>query len=320
MLNRDAPYVQIIEHYRQEIRDGRLQDGDMLPSGREIAAQFGVSLATAAKAATGLQSLGLVTPRPGAGTVITAARPPADRARGGPLLITLASRTPSQPGDKARVLEAGLADAPQAVAAQLGVEPFTRVVRRRQATIRDGATVAVLTSWYPAPLAEAIPGLLSQVAAHRGHRRLPASLGRGLGIRPAPDVRRGPRVRDQARLARRRGPQPPVRRRRHRHRIRRADRPRRHPHPLPVRIQTARRNMTRTPLRDVPGSVWPGRCVPARMVVRITARVRDVLRVREYVALAAVMWPRGTTWLSGARCSSPPHACKRRVADATASH
>ena len=67
MLERDAPYVQIIEHYRQEIRSGRLQDGDMLPSGREIAQQFGVSLATAAKVATGLQALGLVTPRPGRG-------------------------------------------------------------------------------------------------------------------------------------------------------------------------------------------------------------------------------------------------------------
>src|SRR6266436_2959100 len=79
MLERDAPYVQIIEHFRQEIRSGRLQDGDMLPSGREIAAQFGVSLATAAKVATGLQALGLVTPRPGAGTMVTAPRPPADR-------------------------------------------------------------------------------------------------------------------------------------------------------------------------------------------------------------------------------------------------
>src|ERR1039457_1873382 len=118
MLNRDAPYVQIIEHYRQEIRDGRLQDGDMLPSGREIAAQFGVSLATAAKVATGLQSLGLVTPRPGAGTVVTAGRPPADRARGGPLLITLASRSPMRPGDHARVLGAGVVQDPQTVAVQ----------------------------------------------------------------------------------------------------------------------------------------------------------------------------------------------------------
>jgi DNA-binding GntR family transcriptional regulator len=161
-LQRDAPYVQIIEHYRQQIRDGRLQDGDMLPSGREIAAEFGVSLATAAKVATGLQALGLVTPRPGAGTVVTAPRPPADRARGGPLLITLAIRTPARPGDKARVLEAGKVAAPQDVAAQLGIDLPAQVIRRRQASTRDGVTAAVLTSWFPPALAEAAPELLSR--------------------------------------------------------------------------------------------------------------------------------------------------------------
>jgi DNA-binding GntR family transcriptional regulator len=160
MLERDAPYVQIIEHYRQEIREGRLKDGDMLPSGREIAKQFGVSLATAAKVAGGLQAIGLVTPRPGAGTVVTASRPPADRARGGPLLITLASRSPIRPGDQARVLEAGIVQAPQNVAAQLGAEPLAEVIRRRQATTRDGSTVALVTSWFPASLAETVPDLL----------------------------------------------------------------------------------------------------------------------------------------------------------------
>lgn len=160
MLERDAPYVQIIEHYRQEIRAGRLKDGDMLPSGREIAAQFGVSLATAAKVATGLQALGLVTPRPGAGTVVTAPRPRSDRARGGPLVITLATRSPARPGDKARVLDAELVPAPQNVAAQLGVDPMTQVIRRRQVTTRDGASSAVLTSWFPAALGETVPDLL----------------------------------------------------------------------------------------------------------------------------------------------------------------
>lgn len=163
MLNRDAPYVQIVEHYRREIREGRLQDGDMLPSGREIAHEFGVSLATAAKVATGLQALGLVTPRPGAGTVVTAGRQPTDRARGGPVLITLATRTPARPGDKAKVLDAAMAEAPQDVAAQLGVEPFTQVVRRQQATTRDGALVALLTSWFPAAMAEAAPDLLTRI-------------------------------------------------------------------------------------------------------------------------------------------------------------
>ena len=162
MLNRDAPYVQIIEHYRQEIRDGRLRDADMLPSGREIAERFGVSLATAAKVASGLQALGLVTPRPGAGTVVTAQRAPADRARGGPLLITLASRSPARPGEKVRVVEAGKVQAPQYVAAQLGVEPFADVVCRRQVTVRDGGTAAVLTSWFPESLGQAVPGLLTR--------------------------------------------------------------------------------------------------------------------------------------------------------------
>jgi DNA-binding GntR family transcriptional regulator len=162
MLERDAPYVQIIEHYRREIAAGHLKDGDMLPSAREIATEFGVSIATAAKVATGLQALGLVTPRPGAGTMVTAPRPPADRVRGGPLLITLATRSALHPGDRARVLEAGLVQAPQNVAAQLGTEPGAQVARRRQATIRDGATAALLTSWFPGELAETIPDLLGK--------------------------------------------------------------------------------------------------------------------------------------------------------------
>jgi len=162
MLERNAPYVQIIEHYRQEIRAGRLQDGDMLPSGREIAGQFGVSLATAAKVAGGLQALGLVTARPGAGTVVTAGRPPGDRARGGPILITLASRSPIRPGDQARVLDAETVPAPQNVATQLGTEPLAQLIQRRQITVRDGQTVALLTSWFPASLAKAVPDLLGK--------------------------------------------------------------------------------------------------------------------------------------------------------------
>ena len=160
MLERDAPYVQIIEHYRREIATGRLRDGDMLPSGREIAAEFGVSMATAAKVATGLQALGLVTPRPGAGTTVTAPRPTGDRASGGPVLISLASRSPARPGDQVTVTEAGMAQAPRDIAGHLGAEPLAQVIRRRQVTTRDGQTAATLTSWFPASLAAGCPGLL----------------------------------------------------------------------------------------------------------------------------------------------------------------
>jgi len=161
MLQRDAPYVQIIEHYRRQIAAGQLRDGDMLPSGREIAAEFGVSIATAAKVATGLQALGLVTARPGAGTVVTAPRPPADRAQGGPIIITLAARGPARAeGSDGQAVEAGLVQAPREVAGQLGTEPLAAVIRRRQAVTRNGETAAILTSWFPGHLVGACPALL----------------------------------------------------------------------------------------------------------------------------------------------------------------
>ena len=91
-----------------------------------------------------------------------AALPPADRARGGPVVITLVARTPIRPGDKARVTEAGLSQAPHDVATQLGVDPLAQVIRRRQVTVRDGQTAAILTSWLPGALAEDAPELLGK--------------------------------------------------------------------------------------------------------------------------------------------------------------
>lgn len=164
MIDRQPPYVQIMEHFKQEISAGRLKAGDKLPAGKRIAQQFGVSLATAAKVASGLQALGLVTALPGSGTVVASATPRQLRATGGPLIITLASRGPVQPGDKARVLEAGLTHAPQRVSAELGLQPLAEVICRRQASLRDGVTVALLSSWFPGSLAAAAPDLLGEEA------------------------------------------------------------------------------------------------------------------------------------------------------------
>jgi hypothetical protein len=78
------------------------------------------------------------------------------------------------------VLEAELTTAPQRVAAELEVEPHSQVVVRRVATAHTGATAAVLTSWFPASLAESAPDLLARVPA------------RALDLLPAhPDSPRG---------------------------------------------------------------------------------------------------------------------------------
>jgi len=75
-------------------------------------------------------------------------------------VITLAARGPVRAGDDARVLQTGLVQAPRDIAGQLGVGPLAQVIRRRQATVTNGATAAVLTSWYPASLAQTCPALL----------------------------------------------------------------------------------------------------------------------------------------------------------------
>ena len=87
-------------------------------------------------------------------------RPDPPGSSSGPILITLAARGPARPGAESQVLEAGITQAPPAIAAQLGTGPLDQVIRRRQATIKDGGTVALLTSWHPAALAETCPGLL----------------------------------------------------------------------------------------------------------------------------------------------------------------
>lgn len=160
MIEREPPYVQIMEHFKREISAGRLKAGDRLPAGKQIAKQFGVSLATAAKVASGLQALGLVTALPGSGTVVAAATPRQLRAEGGPLIIQLASRGPVAPGGQAQVLGVEVAPAPARVAAELGLDPLAEVICRRQATIRGGATVALLTCWHPGTLAQTAPDLL----------------------------------------------------------------------------------------------------------------------------------------------------------------
>ncbi len=78
-------------------------------------------------------------------------------------MIKLAGRGPVQPGDQTRVLAAEMTAAPQRVAAELGTGPLAQVACRHTATIRDGATVALVISWFPAPVAESAPDLLTQV-------------------------------------------------------------------------------------------------------------------------------------------------------------
>ncbi|MGZ9932199.1 TetR/AcrR family transcriptional regulator C-terminal domain-containing protein [Streptomyces sp. NC-S4] len=71
----DPPYLRIVAAIRRRIADGELAPGDRVPSTRQIAAHWGVALATATKALTTLRLEGLVEARPRIGTVVAGNTP-----------------------------------------------------------------------------------------------------------------------------------------------------------------------------------------------------------------------------------------------------
>src|SRR5512142_1084336 len=66
-----SPRTQIANFYRTEILEGRLADGDRLPTVREMTEEWGVSSATCVKAVAVLQAEGLVRTSPH-GTYVSA--------------------------------------------------------------------------------------------------------------------------------------------------------------------------------------------------------------------------------------------------------
>ena len=69
------PYQQVADKLRAAIAAGELEPGDVMPSVRGVAAQYGVSNATASRALDLLKAEGLVDARPGRGNVVRPGRP-----------------------------------------------------------------------------------------------------------------------------------------------------------------------------------------------------------------------------------------------------
>jgi GntR family transcriptional regulator len=65
------PYLQIVQQVRQAIRLGILQDGDQLPTVKEVVKMVAINPNTVFKAYRELEMLGLVEGRTGSGTFIS---------------------------------------------------------------------------------------------------------------------------------------------------------------------------------------------------------------------------------------------------------
>lgn len=161
-------HLQIASHYKAGILDGRIGDGDQLPSVRDIAEEWDVGQQTAARAIEHLKTEGLVRTVTGRGTFAVAGR-----AKPGPQQRLLATAYPA--AERVLVLSAGLVAAPAYVVPILGlldlgdkpgpleVKPgFWPVIRREWVTYENDTDPFMLSvSWCWPEAAGAVPELLT---------------------------------------------------------------------------------------------------------------------------------------------------------------
>jgi GntR family transcriptional regulator len=80
-----SPYLQIVQQVRQALRLGLLQEGDQLPTVKEVVAQLAINPNTVLKAYRELEHEGLASARPGVGTFVTGSLGGPSIAAHGPL-------------------------------------------------------------------------------------------------------------------------------------------------------------------------------------------------------------------------------------------
>ncbi|ONI74804.1 GntR family transcriptional regulator [Actinosynnema sp. ALI-1.44] len=130
-----ARYLTIVDELRRRITDGELPPGAKVPSTRKIAAEWGVAMATAAKALATLSHEGLVRAEPRSGTVVVGpSRPVNAPKQNTPKQNTPRPRTGNAPElTRERIVRAGIVTADvegidalsmRGVAARLSVAPM----------------------------------------------------------------------------------------------------------------------------------------------------------------------------------------------------
>lgn len=151
------PFMQIAEDLRTKIKDGTLPQDAKLPSIADLARDWGVATATAAKAIKQLQDEGYVRSS-SQGTFVDLGR----KLTSGPDRLQMLRATGSgfRPGESVDIISAELVPAPVHVAEALKVDQGTDVVQRRRVYRDNDGVVAVSTSWLAGPMAEAAPELL----------------------------------------------------------------------------------------------------------------------------------------------------------------
>jgi DNA-binding GntR family transcriptional regulator len=154
-------YLQVANHYRDQIVSGALAPGVEIPSERQLAAEWSISRPTATRALAALRNQGLVEARQGSGTFVREQVQLHRRARDRYIRSRESGRIYA-PGERAEITAAELAEMPAWVAECFSAEPGTRGIRRHRITYTDESPSEVSTSWLCPELADVAPKLLSR--------------------------------------------------------------------------------------------------------------------------------------------------------------
>lgn len=163
-------YAEIADHYRKQIRDGRLQPGDILPSLRQVCDEFGVAHTTANRAFRVLKMEGATLPKAGVGTVVAGI---VSNNIGARVQMYTSSGRALDGGESSKILEIGTVGADELIAPRLDIAPGTPVHVRRRLVSREGMPVHLSSSYYPAYVVAVTPELREPVSTG-GSRELAA--------------------------------------------------------------------------------------------------------------------------------------------------
>ncbi|MEU6736418.1 GntR family transcriptional regulator [Streptomyces physcomitrii] len=162
-------YLQIAHHIRDQILRGDLRPGEEVPSERQLASDWKVSRPTAARSLEALSNQGLVEKRQGSGTYVRSlevnrrARELYGRARQTGTIYT--------PGEYAVITSAGWIEAPDHVAAALGLAGGRPAVHRQRVTNDRNGPITLSTSWFAPDVGQRAPRLLESERIKEGTLR-----------------------------------------------------------------------------------------------------------------------------------------------------
>lgn len=159
MSSTQHPYQRIAERIRTQIQDGILEEGQRLPSIKELSNSEGAATATVRSAYTWLAEEGYIRTSP-RGTFVASDAPVAPTSYERLIRVKRTGSILSK-GENKIVTDASLTVPPLYVSDLFDLDPGDQAVRRQFHVGKGKRRLALAVSWYPAQFAAMVPDLLS---------------------------------------------------------------------------------------------------------------------------------------------------------------